>query len=61
MKAGGVVMRRGLVHQLRGAMHRFPVVFVGRSAGHTDLVMTPIFIDARPSEAVSAGPVEELI
>jgi hypothetical protein len=54
-------MRRGLVHQLRGAMHRFPVVFVGRSAGHTDLVMTSVFVYAGPGEAVSAGPVEELI
>ncbi len=60
MKAG-VVVRRGLVHQLRGALHRLPVVLIRRSAGYTDLVMTPVFIYAGPGEAVSAGPVEELI
>ena len=54
-------VRGGLVHQLRGALHGLPVVFVGGSAGHADLVMTSIFIDAGPGEAVSAGAVEELI
>ncbi len=61
MKADRVAMRRGLVHQLRGALHRLPVVLVGRSAGHADLVMTPVLIDAGPGEAMSAGAVEELI
>ena len=61
MKAGGVVMRRGLVHQLRCALHRLPVVLVSRSAGYADLVMTSVLIYAGPRKAVSAGAVEELI
>jgi len=61
MKAGGVGVGRGLVHPLRGALHRLPVVLVRCSAGHADLVMTSVFIDAGPGEAVSAGAVEELI
>jgi len=61
MKTGSVVMRRRLVHQLRGALHRLPVVLVGRSAGHADLVMTSVLIDAGPGEAVSAGAAEDLI
>jgi len=61
MKAGGAVVRRGLVHQLRGALHRLPVVLVRGSASHADLVMTSAFIDARPRKPVRAGTVEELI
>ena len=61
MKAGGVVVRRRLVHQLRGALHGLPVVLVRGSTGYADLVMTSVLIDAGPSETVSAGAVEELI
>jgi len=61
MKAGGAVVRRGLVHQLRGALHRLPVVLIRRSAGHANLVMTTVLIYAGPRKAVSAGAVEELI
>jgi len=61
MKAGGVVIGRGLVHQLRGALHRLPVVLVRGSTDHADLIMTSVFTDAGPGEAMRAGAMEELI
>ena len=61
MKTGSVVVRRRLVHQLRGALHRLPVVLVCGSAGYADLVMTSVFIHARPGKPVSAGAAKDLI
>jgi hypothetical protein len=42
------------------AAHHAPVIFEGRAAGQTDLVVAAMLVDARPRKSMRAGLLQKM-